>query len=99
MQKLTDEQMAAKTAEFRDRLAHGEALDELVPEAYALVREATWRLLGNRQVRFLVWRDERVLPDITVMPLAEGRPLRRRAAPAGHPLRGESATWRTSTCS
>jgi preprotein translocase subunit SecA len=71
MQQFSDEQMAGKTAEFRDRLARGETLDDLLPEAFALVREATWRVLGNRQVRFLVWRDERVLPDITVLPLAE----------------------------
>jgi preprotein translocase subunit SecA len=71
MQELNDEQMAAKTAEFRDRLTHGETLDDLLPEAFALVREATWRVLGNRQWRFLVWREGRVLPEITILPLAE----------------------------
>ncbi len=46
MEQLSDEQMRAKTDEFRDRLAHGQTLDEILPEAYALVREATWRILG-----------------------------------------------------
>jgi len=47
-QALTDEQMRAKTAEFRRRLDDGETLDHLEPEAYALVREAAWRVLGQR---------------------------------------------------
>ncbi len=45
---LSDEQMAAKTVEFRERLAKGESKDDLLPEAYALVREATKRVLGQR---------------------------------------------------
>lgn len=46
--KLTDEQLKAKTAEFRDRLAKGETLDHLLPEAFATVREAARRVLGQR---------------------------------------------------
>ena len=46
--KLTDEQLQAKTAEFRGRLAKGETLDDLLPEAYAVVREASSRVLGMR---------------------------------------------------
>ena len=45
---LTDEQLAGKTAEFRARLAQGAALDELLPEAFAVVREAGKRVLGMR---------------------------------------------------
>jgi preprotein translocase subunit SecA len=71
MQRLTDEQMAAKTAEFRDRLAHGETLDDLLVEAYALVREATWRVLGHRQVRFLVFREGRITPEEAIVTLEE----------------------------
>ncbi len=63
MKKLSDEQMRAKTDEFRDRLARGETLDDLLPEAYALVREATWRVLGNRQIRFRIYREGSPLPE------------------------------------
>lgn len=45
---LTDEQLSAKTQEFRDRLEKGEELDDLLPEAYATVREAGKRVLGMR---------------------------------------------------
>ncbi|MCI4665120.1 MAG: preprotein translocase subunit SecA [Neomegalonema sp.] len=48
MQSLTDEEMAAKTPAFRERLAKGESLDDLLPEAFALVREAAVRTLGMR---------------------------------------------------
>ncbi len=46
--KLSDEQLQAKTDEFRGRLAKGETLDDLLPEAYAVVREASTRVLGMR---------------------------------------------------
>ena len=45
---LTDEQLKAKTPEFRERLAAGETLDDLLPEAFAAVREAAWRVLGMK---------------------------------------------------
>jgi preprotein translocase subunit SecA len=45
---LADAELAAKTAEFRERLAAGAALDELAPEAFAVVREAARRVLGMR---------------------------------------------------
>jgi preprotein translocase subunit SecA len=45
---LTDEQLAAKTLEFRQRLANGEPLDALLPEAFAVCREAARRVLGMR---------------------------------------------------
>jgi len=48
MQALSDERLAAKTQEFRDRLAKGETLDQLLPEAFAVVREASVRTLGMR---------------------------------------------------
>ena len=48
MQSLTDEQLAAKTAEFRERLERGESSDSLLPEAFAAVREASLRTLGLR---------------------------------------------------
>lgn len=45
---LSDEALSAKTAEFRARLAKGELLDDLLPEAFAVVREASKRTLGMR---------------------------------------------------
>nr|WP_148285017.1 preprotein translocase subunit SecA [Pseudobdellovibrio exovorus] len=48
MQKLSDEQLKAKTAEFRQRLQSGETVDSLLPEAFAVCREASRRVLGMR---------------------------------------------------
>ena len=48
MKALSDEQLQAKTAEFRQRLADGASLDSLLPEAFAVVREASFRVLGMR---------------------------------------------------
>ena len=45
---LSEEALKGKTAEFRERLAQGETLDELLPEAFATVREAADRVLGLR---------------------------------------------------
>ena len=47
-QALTDEQLLAKTAEFKERLSQGETLDDLLPEAFAAVRETSVRTLGMR---------------------------------------------------
>ncbi len=48
MQALPDEQISQQTAEFKDRLSNGETLDDLLPEAFALVRETAVRTLGLR---------------------------------------------------
>jgi len=48
LQKLSDAALAAKTVEFRERLERGQSLDELLPEAFAVVREAGWRTLNMR---------------------------------------------------
>ncbi len=48
IQNLTDEELRAKTEEFRKRISQGETLDELLPEAFAVVREAAKRTLGQR---------------------------------------------------
>ena len=48
MQKLTDDELRAKTKEFKDRLANGETLDDLLVEAFAVVREAGDRVLGMK---------------------------------------------------
>lgn len=48
MQKLTDAELKAKTQEFKTRIANGETLDDLLPEAFAVMREASWRVLGMK---------------------------------------------------
>ncbi len=48
MQALSDEELGAKTDEFKKRLSEGETLDDILPEAYAVVREAAWRVLGEK---------------------------------------------------
>ncbi len=48
LQALSDEALAAKTVEFRERLKQGVTLDELLPEAFAVVREAAKRVIGER---------------------------------------------------
>ena len=51
MQKLTDEELREKTREFKKRLSEGETLDDLLPEAFAAVREAAKRVLGMEHYR------------------------------------------------
>jgi preprotein translocase subunit SecA len=48
LQALSDDALAHKTVDFRQRLDAGESLDDLLVEAYAVVREAAWRVLGQR---------------------------------------------------
>jgi len=51
MKKLSDAQLKGKTREFKERLAKGETLDDILPEAFAVVREASVRVLGMRHFR------------------------------------------------
>ena len=51
MMALSDDQLKAKTKEFKDRLANGETMDDILPEAYATVREAARRVLGMEHYR------------------------------------------------
>ncbi len=76
MQALTDEALAAKTVEFRARLADGATLDSLLPEAFAAVREASRRVLGMRHfdvqlIGGMVLHDGR----ISEMKTGEGKTL------------------------
>ncbi|AGF54433.1 preprotein translocase subunit SecA [Clostridium saccharoperbutylacetonicum] len=48
MQKLSDEELKAKTVEFKERLGNGETLEDILPEAFAVVREASTRVLGMK---------------------------------------------------
>lgn len=51
MQKLSDAELRAKTPYFKKRLQDGETLDDILPEAFAVVREASKRVLGLRHYR------------------------------------------------
>jgi preprotein translocase subunit SecA len=51
MKALTDEQLQSKTPEFKERLAKGETLDDILPEAFAVVREAAVRVIGQRHFK------------------------------------------------
>ncbi|HET8705725.1 MAG TPA: preprotein translocase subunit SecA [Pseudomonadales bacterium] len=64
IQKLSDDELKAKTAEFKARIEKGETLDQLLPEAFAVVREASRRVLGMRHF------DVQLIGGIT---LHEGR--------------------------
>ena len=54
MAALTDEELKAKTPEFKERLASGETLDDLLPEAFAVCREAAWRSVGMKHFKVQV---------------------------------------------
>ena len=49
--RLTDDELKAKTPEFRERLKNGETLDDILPEAFAVCREAAWRVLNMKHFR------------------------------------------------
>ncbi|WP_426348912.1 preprotein translocase subunit SecA [Alloiococcus sp. CFN-8] len=51
MQSLSDEDLRNKTAEFKERVSNGESLDSILPEAFAVVREAAFRTLGIKHYR------------------------------------------------
>ena len=55
---LTDDQLKAKTQEFKDRLAKGETLDQLLPEAFAVVRLAAQRVIGLRPYDCLLYTSD-----------------------------------------
>ena len=48
LEALSDEELKAKTTEFKERLANGETLKQILPEAFAVVREASKRVFGMR---------------------------------------------------
>ena len=73
---LTDDELAAKTAEFRERYAAGESLDDLEAEAYAVVREAAKRTLGQRPFDVQVMGAGALhRGDIAEMKTGEGKTL------------------------
>ena len=54
MEKLSDTELKEKTEEFKNRLNNGETTDDILPEAFAVVREAAWRVLGMKHFRVQV---------------------------------------------
>lgn len=76
MHRLSNEEIQGKTDEFRSRLEKGETLDDLLPEAFAVVREATHRILGEgkivtdpitgRQIPFMAHFDVQILAGIVL---------------------------------
>lgn len=92
MAKLSDEDLRQKTVEFRQRLKQGETLDELLPEAFAVVREADKRVLGQYPY------DEQVMGaivlhqgDIAEMKTGEGKTLVATMPLYLHALTGKGA--------
>ncbi len=51
MSVLTDDELRGKTAEFKERIANGETLDDILPEAFAVCREAAWRSVGMKHFK------------------------------------------------
>ena len=73
MQKLSDEELKAKTKEFKERLENGETLDDILPEAYAVVREAASRVLGMKHYRVqivggIILHQGRIAPSMIIWP-------------------------------
>jgi len=76
MQRLSDAQLRAKTDEFRARHAEGESLDDLLPEAFAAVREAATRTLGQRPFKVqLMGGGALHLGNVAEMKTGEGKTL------------------------
>ncbi|HZB19692.1 MAG TPA: preprotein translocase subunit SecA, partial [Blastococcus sp.] len=73
---LTDAELRAKTDEFKERYAEGESLDELLPETFAVVREAATRTLGQRHYRVQIMGGAALhLGNIAEMKTGEGKTL------------------------
>ncbi|MDC9014127.1 preprotein translocase subunit SecA [Mycobacterium marinum] len=76
VEKLTDAELRAKTDEFKKRHAEGESLDELLPEAFAVAREAAWRVLDQRPFEVqLMGAAALHLGNVAEMKTGEGKTL------------------------
>ncbi|OMC54841.1 preprotein translocase subunit SecA [Mycobacterium sp. IS-836] len=76
IEKLTDAELRAKTDEFRKRLDDGESLDDLLPEAFAVAREAAWRVLDQRPFDVQVMGAAALhLGNVAEMKTGEGKTL------------------------
>ncbi|EOA66141.1 preprotein translocase subunit SecA [Corynebacterium glutamicum MT] len=73
---LTDEELKAKTAEFKERIAGGEGLDEIFLEAFATAREASWRVLGQKHYRVQIMGGAALhFGNVAEMRTGEGKTL------------------------
>ncbi|QKT08123.1 preprotein translocase subunit SecA [Gordonia sp. X0973] len=73
---LTDDELRDKTAEFKERLAGGETLDELLPEAFAVAREAAWRVLDQKHFHVQIMGGAALhFGNIAEMKTGEGKTL------------------------
>src|SRR3954466_2285353 len=76
VEKLSDAELRAKTDEFKKRVADGAELDELLPEAFAVAREAAWRVLNQRPFDVQVMGGAALhLGNIAEMKTGEGKTL------------------------
>jgi preprotein translocase subunit SecA len=76
VEKLSDAELRAKTDEFRKRLADGETIDDLLPEAFAVAREAAWRVLDQRPFDVQVMGAAALhLGNVAEMKTGEGKTL------------------------
>ncbi|KAA0024347.1 preprotein translocase subunit SecA [Antrihabitans cavernicola] len=76
IEKLTDAELRAKTVEFRKRYADGETLDELLLEAFAVAREASWRVLSQKHFDVQVMGGAALhIGNIAEMKTGEGKTL------------------------
>ena len=76
VEKLSDDELRAKTDEFRKRLADGATLDDLLPEAFAVAREAAWRVLDQRPFDVQVMGAAALhLGNVAEMKTGEGKTL------------------------
>ncbi|MGB9012255.1 MAG: preprotein translocase subunit SecA [Aeromicrobium sp.] len=73
---ISDDELRGMTGEFRERLAAGESVDDLMPEAFATVREAAWRVLGQRHFDVQIMGGAALhLGNIAEMKTGEGKTL------------------------
>ena len=76
VEKLSDAELRAKTDEFKKRIADGETLDDLLPEAFAVAREAAWRVLDQRPFDVQVMGAAALhLGNVAEMKTGEGKTL------------------------
>ncbi|WP_027500181.1 preprotein translocase subunit SecA [Rhodococcus sp. UNC363MFTsu5.1] len=76
VEALSDAELHAKTAEFKERYARGESLDELLPEAFAVAREASWRVLGQKHYTVQVMGGAALhFGNVAEMKTGEGKTL------------------------
>ena len=73
---LSDDDLQAKTDEFKDRIAKGETLDEVLPEAFAVAREAAWRVLDQKHFHVQIMGGAALhYGNIAEMKTGEGKTL------------------------